>query len=159
MMPKGVYARKVTPPAERLLALSIPVTDCGCWIFLGCLNHAGYGWFTTQTGVTILAHRASFSEFVCDIPEGMSVLHSCDTPSCINPDHLSLGTQVENMADMSRRGRAQSGDRHFLARLTAEKVRAIRASKTGCTTIAREYGVSPMTILDARHRRTWKHVT
>jgi hypothetical protein len=158
-MPRGVYPRKTRTRAERLLALSMPVPECGCWIFLGCLNQNGYGRFTTKTGQNIFAHRASYSEFVCDIPEGMSVLHACDTPSCINPDHLSLGTQIDNMAEMASRGRAQSGERHAHARLTDEIVREIRVSSMGCTSLARKYDVAVMTILDVRHRRTWRHVT
>ncbi len=89
MMPKGMYHRRprckdevLTSLRNRLLALSIPEPNSGCWLWLGSVVNG---------------------------PDGLDVLHACDMPCCINPDHLSPGTHSENMADMSRKGRATKG--------------------------------------------------
>ena len=78
--------------------------DGDCWMWTGTLNHKGYGqfWFGTKHHQS---HRASWMMHRGPIPDGMWVLHKCDTPSCVNPAHLYLGTHAENMADMVARGR------------------------------------------------------
>lgn len=84
----------------RALTLETPA----CWLWMGSLNNNGYGWFRVD-GKTILAHRASWEFEHSDIPKGRNVLHQCDTPRCVRPDHLFLGTQSDNMLDCSRKGR------------------------------------------------------
>lgn len=75
-----------------------------CWLWKGTLHSAGYGHFQTN-GCRYFAHRASYVIAHGPIPPGLSVLHHCDTPDCIRPDHLFLGTQTENMRDMLDKGR------------------------------------------------------
>lgn len=89
---------------ERLLEKTL-VVDGGCWLWQATKNGDGYGRFRYQ-GTLHGAHRVSYMLYKGDIPEGMCVLHDCDTPSCINPDHLVLGTQVDNIHDMENKGRA-----------------------------------------------------
>lgn len=75
----------------------------GCWIWSGAVQHA-YGKF--RIGLKeVRAHRASWEIHKGPIPDGMSVLHQCDTPLCVNPDHLFIGTQQENMNDRKTKGR------------------------------------------------------
>jgi len=83
----------------------------GCWEWTLHRNHSGYG-LTHIGGKTRYAHRLMWEEVNGKIPEGMYVCHKCDNPSCINPDHLFLGTQLENMQDMVRKGRSARGDKH-----------------------------------------------
>lgn len=92
------------------------------------------------------------------IPAGMVVRHTCDDGLCVNPDHLVLGTQADNMRDMVERDRSARGTRNGHARLDEEQVRAIRADGRGPAVLGRLYGVSASTICDIRARRTWRHI-
>ena len=95
----------------------IPVTESGCWLWIGATNPAGYGKMGIRVDRNkyryIDSHRISHILFKGEIPEGIQVLHQCDNPSCVNPEHLFLGTQVNNMQDMISKGRrvlAQNGN-------------------------------------------------
>lgn len=76
-----------------------------CWIWISVRNSDGYGQFRTGGAFMDKAHRESWRMANGPIPEGLSVLHRCDNPSCVNPNHLFLGTQQDNIADMLRKGR------------------------------------------------------
>lgn len=91
--------------ADRFLAKVSPEPNTGCWLWLGSLTNWGYGtfWFG---GDRYGAHRFSYWLHVDVIPEGLFVLHHCDVPSCVNPQHLRVGTQQQNMEEMALRGRA-----------------------------------------------------
>ncbi len=99
-------------PEERFFA-KVDKTEGGCWIWKGGKYEGGYGQFWLN-GRGVRAHRYSFELHNPDavIPEGMFILHSCDTPACVNPAHLRVGTAAENVADMVSRGRAATGERN-----------------------------------------------
>jgi len=150
------------PVADRILASIEPDTNGGCWLWLGRLNREnGYGAISIG-GRQHAVHRASYVAFVRDIPEGLIVCHKCDVPSCVNPDHLFVGTHKDNAADRDRKGRAsctpRRGEQVNTAKLSARDIPAIRKSRDRVRATARRYGVSPSAITDIRTGKTWRHV-
>ena len=145
---------------ERLMAKAVP-DESGCLVWVGSTSpQTGYGFFVLS-GRVHSAHRASFLLFKGPIPEGMQVMHSCDVRACVNPDHLSLGTHRDNMADMVRKGRQCRGVRVKQSKLTPEKVREIRrrhAAGEPQNSLAREFGVSAASLNDVVHHKTWRHI-
>lgn len=173
---------------ELLLArfwAKVKVGD-GCWEWVANRNPAGYGLLKVE-GRMMSAHRLSWELLRGRIPDGIQVLHHCDNPSCIRPDHLFLGTQSDNLNDMVRKGRGltaeqqaairhpkgddhwqrkhpelvKRGTNHHAAKLDDDKVRAIRKAHAEGRTdlqLAREYGVSEGTIHFIVKGQTWKHV-
>jgi hypothetical protein len=97
----------------------------GCWLWIGARNNLGYGVFAVELRPTrlALAHRVAFALAVGPVPRGLVVRHRCDTPSCVNPDHLLLGTQKHNVADCIERGRFMAGG------LTPERFNAARRAR------------------------------
>lgn len=81
------------------------IAEGACWIWQGAKNKKGYGFTSLPGGKKITAHRASYIVFRGEIPTGMLVCHKCDNPSCVNPDHLFLGTAQDNTSDMIKKGR------------------------------------------------------
>lgn len=136
----------------RLSSLGWTVTQTGCWEYNGGKSD-GYGRVWDGEKV-VRAHRASYEAHTGPIAEGMSVLHTCDNPPCINPAHLFLGTIAANNADMRAKGRNRTGEQHPQARLSDEQVASIRAATgTSQHALARAYGVSQSTIADIIHLR------
>lgn len=93
------------PLKDRIEASSIPEPNSGCWLWLGAYDRDGYGRLQVGPGSPKAAHRASWEAFNGTIPHGLYVLHRCDLPACVNPDHLWLGTHSDNMRDCSAKGR------------------------------------------------------
>lgn len=134
----------------------------GCWLWGRAVSSNGYGFmWVSERRRYQNTHRASYEAFVGPIARGLQVLHRCDVRLCVNPAHLFLGTQKDNIADMIAKGRDNRprGERAGTAKLTAEKVRAIRKI-TGKTSrqIAVEFGVGKSTINAVRDRTAWKHL-
>jgi predicted XRE-type DNA-binding protein len=107
----------------------LEISDSGCLLWTGAKNSLGYGNFSYRYNgkyVFVGAHCFSYSAFVGDIPEGMWVLHSCDNPPCVRPDHLFLGTHHDNMKDAADKGRMNRGENNCNAVLDPEIVLRIR---------------------------------
>lgn len=136
----------------------IPEPNTGCWLWTGP-NASRYGFFP-YAGEKY-AHRVSYMLENGPIPDGMQVCHSCDMPFCVNPDHLWLGTQKDNMIDMHSKGRHGFGPNGEAARhskLIESDVRAIRSTQDPAPKLAKEYGVTRGTINKIRRRATWRHM-
>lgn len=146
--------------AERFDAYTKKGPDC--WEWVGSKDRNGYGRLNIR-GTPYLASRLSFALRYGDIPLGRYVCHKCDNPTCVNPEHLFLGTQADNIADMHAKGRDRKrglpGEQHHAAKLTDDAVREIRASSDSALDLSRRYGVSRATVQDVNDRKTWKHVT
>lgn len=128
-----------------------------CWEWEAYRDKDGYGRFRLN-GKKWQAHRVAV---LLDgrNPEGKVVMHTCDNPGCVNPSHLVVGTQQENIRDALRKGRLDNrGVRNGRSKLDPEKVRRIRASDRPSRALARRYEVDPKTIRDIRANKLWKHV-
>lgn len=145
---------------QRLRHHSTVCPDTGCWLWTAATIRDGYGKLQYK-GKTQRAHRLSYQVFVGPIPDGLCVLHSCHTPSCINPSHLRAGTHQDNMDDRGGAGRNVRGERHSLAKLTTadalEVGRMLREGKTQ-KFIADRFGVSQKIVWNILHGRAWTHV-
>lgn len=86
-------------------ARSIPIPECGCWVWEWSTQKRGYGDFRAFGKTHYLAHRASYAAYKGEIPDGLHVMHKCDNRSCCNPDHLTLGTNQDNIQDSVNKGR------------------------------------------------------
>jgi hypothetical protein len=139
---------KSKPFSEKYM----PVTESGCWLWTSGWDTDGYGLMTGN----VKAHRASYEMYVGPIPAGMCVCHKCDTPPCVNPDHLFLGTQKENTADRTQKGRSCSGERHHRAKLNQAEVLDIITSSDSKTALSARYGVSRGMIGHIRAGRAWR---
>lgn len=132
-----------------------------CWLWTAGLSRAGgYGKFRLN-GKKISAHRFSWTLFNGEIPINMHVLHSCDTPTCVRPDHLFLGTHIDNMADRHNKGRDTPPDwrtrRRKVSRVSVLEIK--QKFGTGEFTqkeLAALYGVTPGNIWHIVRNRTWK---
>lgn len=122
----------------------------GCWNWIACTNPKGYGQFTQ-----LRAHRVSYELYVGPIPEGLSVLHKCDNRRCVNPDHLFVGTQDDNMKDMKRKGRkigVLHKDRRGPGRtkLSEEQYFSVCHDNRSSRKIAAELGVSHTVVVSIK---------
>ena len=140
-----------------------------CWLWSASqFGHSGYGSFSVKVdGRTrsVRVHRHSWELANGPVPEGQHVLHRCDTPLCVRPDHLFLGDALANAQDKVAKGRLRRGDAkgeaNGHAKLTADDVRAIRARAAlgeSQAALAREFLVTPQSINDIIKLRRWKHV-
>jgi hypothetical protein len=131
-----------------------------CWPWQAALTHDGYGRFSIGHK-QVLAHRMSWT-LVNGDPGELFVLHTCDNRSCVNPNHLFLGTHLDNMDDRNAKGRQIQGERHHKSKLTENDVRAIRklSSSTHITQarLAYLFNVHPQTIYNIVSGKFWKGV-
>lgn len=132
-----------------------------CWTWTACVFNSGYGKFYRDRDCrTAYAHRFSYELHVGTIPDGMFVCHRCDNPKCVNPAHLFVGTNADNVADMVAKGRQSGhpGESNGRAKLTEHSVRAIRELYgTGPTkaALAKLFGVSESQIRRVISRERW----
>ncbi len=137
----------------------------GCHEWTGTRSQRGYGRLLVN-GMQRYAHRVVYSREVGEIPEGMCVCHKCDTPSCVNPEHLFLGAPADNTADMMQKGRnvfqSHHGENHWKARLSAEDVAEIRrlyaAGGVRQADLAGRYSLSVAYVSQIVRGEAWRHI-
>lgn len=145
--------------SEKLERYSKVDPETGCVEWTRYRNQDGYG--QVNIGHRMMgAHRVSWEIKHGPIPEDLQVLHKCDNPSCINPEHLFLGTQTENIADMNAKGRQvpSRGARNGRAKLTDDQVREIRSDPRFQKEIAVDYGVNQTLVSMIKRRVAWSHI-
>ena len=165
-------AEEVTTQDIQAVFDRFVVRKDGCWGWRGRSIRAGYplikvGW----PSLCLRANRASWMLAFGDIPDGQCVLHHCDNALCTNPDHLFLGTQADNVADMVRKGRSAHqrdpsgsflprGSEHGMSKLTAEQVLMIRelVGVVPGTELAKRFHISRAYVGHIARRRVWRHV-
>jgi hypothetical protein len=151
----------------------------GCWTWAASKRHKGYGAFVWADGSGAViqgrAHRFSWELHNGPVPAGKCVLHRCDNPPCVRPDHLFIGSKAENNSDMRRKGRAvaggtktsvqackyERGERHHSAKLSQSTVMAIRADRAlglSYSKLTTKYGITQGHVFRIANRQAWKHV-
>jgi HNH endonuclease len=157
-MPR-VYTR--VDLAERFWKKVAKGAPDDCWRWTACTSK-GYGQIRVGD-LQVKAHRLSFELHSGPIPSGLSVLHRCDVPTCVNPAHLFLGTNADNMSDMRAKGRSACGPTNGNAKLTDASVIEIRAQYAAGIVMQRElgraFGVDQSLISLIVRRVRWTHLT
>ena len=160
MLRRGAVTTRAIPVADRFWR-HVEKTD-GCWIWTASKDANGYGRINGGQGHPVLATHVSWELANGPIPEGMGILHRCDNPPCVRPDHLFLGDQAINMQDCAEKGRTTRGERSASAKLTAQQAREIRTryAQGGISqsALGREYGLCQATIRELIIGETWKHL-
>jgi hypothetical protein len=137
-----------------------PDLNSGCWLWSGGMLKSGYG-RTAYRNRGVMAHRFIYEQTRGTIPRGFMALHKCDTPSCVNPDHIFLGTAAHNAADCAAKGRLNTprGEDHGCAKLTAAEVKEIRdlarLRVMPQSRIATDYGISQANVSLIKNGHGW----
>lgn len=150
------------PPVEKRLWDNVLIQpDDQCWLWLGCVNHDGYGQIYAWKKHTS-AHRVAWILTNGPLLPGRKVLHSCDIPSCCRPSHLFLGTDKDNAIDAKIKGRLfnAKGEDHPRTKFKNDDITYIRfmTGKIPNVHLAKDFGVSPTTICDIQKRKSWNHL-
>lgn len=135
-----------------------------CWLWTGAKDRYGYGLMTWR-GKVRLVHRVVWELGFGEIGHGFSIMHTCDQPGCVNPNHMKLGTHQQNMLDCAAKRRTTLGERNSHAKLTEEQVIAIKKEyrlinprRSNAKELAKKYGVNHGTIVNVVVGRSWKHL-
>ncbi len=131
--------------------------NTGCFNWSGSVGLKGYGQ-VSHRGKNKAAHRVMFLLFNGRLGKRDCVLHRCDNPGCINPDHLFAGTRGDNNKDRSRKGRSVFGDRHPLSKLDDDLAMEIYLSPLSSRAAAEKYNISKTLVKNIRNRKTWRHI-
>lgn len=164
MQRKRRASRILYNPLERYE----PELNTGCWLWTGAITGSGYGIVYPPGGGMMQATHVFHAHFKAPVPKGMVVCHRCDTPACVNPEHLFAGTRSENTRDMVRKGRANQkgrpkprlrGLQHFRAKLSDDAVVAIWRDRRPYPAIAAEYGVVHSVVCNIKNSQRHTHIT
>jgi hypothetical protein len=147
------------PLRVRFDEMWTPEPNSGCWLWLANMDNSGYGRIQVK-GKSKRAHRVSYELNIGPIPDGLHCLHSCDVPLCVNPSHLWLGTNLDNIADKAKKGRCanQEGEINPNSKLTKIEVLAIRSDDRIDNLIALDYGIGRRHVSKIKSLQYWRHI-
>jgi hypothetical protein len=149
-----VYKKRASRPlGDRLQECTAYDELTGCWLWIGNIGTNGYGRISVDNRLQSV-HRTSYEFHRGPVPEGKVLMHTCDIRCCINPDHLAVGSKLENTADMMAKGR----NRYSGRKLGPDAIRHIRAWTMTGLEYAELYGVTLHSVSQIRNRRAWAHV-
>lgn len=143
--------------ASKPRAITWRVDANGCHLCTSHKPHVGYP-VAYRHGRLVRLSRLIFERTYGPIPRGISVCHACDNPLCINPEHLFLGTQADNVKDRDMKGRTSKGSNHYKAKLTEKDVKMIRRSHRNGMELAKMFGLHHSTVYAIINHTSWKSV-
>jgi hypothetical protein len=145
---------------DRIVAKSQPDINTGCWVWSGFTDRDGYGTIKVS-GISRRAHRVAYEVWHGPIAENLVVRHRCDNASCVNPNHLLVGTHAENVQDMDARGRRtiQLGPKNNGVKVSVDQVIAAFTDRRATSVVARDLGMTRENVGMIRRRRSWRSVT
>lgn len=131
-----------------------------CWIWMGLKDKDGYGKFFENNNDTIRSHRYVYTLYYGDIPENMQICHTCDTPECVNPNHLFSGTHQDNVNDKVNKNRQVKGENHIGSKLKESDIILIRqlALTIPHNKLAQQFNISTFMIYNIIYEKSWAHV-
>jgi hypothetical protein len=158
------HQSKVHLMKERFETKFVKKDDDQCWKWLGVKSKDGYGAFNLHIGNKVYrkvrSHRLSYEFYKGEIPSGMLVCHKCDNRECINPEHLFLGTQKDNLLDMRRKGRSLHGHKNPKSKFSQEQLAIIRSellsAELSMQKLANKYGVNLCTIKRIKYNKSYQ---
>lgn len=151
-------ARPRIPLHRKIEMNSVRIPESGCWIWTGMMSRYGYGRLTLGAKTNLSAHRISYELKNGPIPDGMFALHRCDVKCCVNPDHIFVGTQQENMTDKVTKNRQAKGESHGMSKLTKEQATEAKFSDAKTSDLAKKFNCSAVMIRQIRSGRYWRHL-
>lgn len=163
---KSLGGCKPRSAIDRFHESYIPEPNSGCWLWLGTIRGSNEYGAIKVDGKTVAAHRFSWTIHNGEIPDCLLVLHRCDTPACVNPNHLFLGNHADNQHDKMAKGRIGDvgtktpllGRMNARAKLTDEIVLSIRGDARSQREIASAHGISQCLVHNIKARKTWRHI-
>jgi len=153
---------KAQPIQDRFASKVLQVPFCDCHLWTASTNKFGYGKLAVGSNNWTLAHRFSYELNKGEVPEGLCVLHTCDNPACVNPEHLYLGDYKQNAVDREQRQRGNHafGEKHGRNKLSVDSVRKIReefqTGKFSFRQLGKIYGVDGKTVADIVRNKLWQ---
>lgn len=150
-------ARPRIPLSDKIEKHTIRIPESGCWVWMSTIHENGYGRVCAGKK-PFYAHRVSYEQKYGPIPSGMMALHHCDVRCCVNPDHIFVGTQQNNMTDKVRKNRQAKGISHGNAKLTEDQVLEIKYSSETSIKLAAKFDYSASMIRAIKNGKLWKHL-